>query len=206
MKRLQKWLLGAGAVLPVCLGGCFATTCVDNCASIPPGAIPAPIGTYNCKLQDTQAGKAEADDFVIYKYEWFMGGAELGPFGRYHINEIVNRLAYVPFPVIIQPHVDPQLTESRRQVIVNYLAQSGIPDPEQRVVVGFPAAEGLYGEEAEPTFERMIGGGRGGDSGRGRGGRFDQFSPFGAGFTPFGGFRGGFRGGLGGTLGGFQGY
>jgi hypothetical protein len=197
MKRLRNRLLGAALLLPTALAGCTGT-CVDNCASIPPGAIPAPIGTYNGKLQETQASKAEADDFVVYKYEWFMGGAELGPFGRYHVNEMINRLPYVPFPVIVQPHVDTELTEARRQVIVNYLAQSGIADPEQRVVVGFPNAEGLYGEEGERVFGQMVGQDRGQ---LGQGGRFGQFSPFGQGFTPFGGFRGGFRGGLGGTLG-----
>jgi hypothetical protein len=200
--RLRRWLLQAAWVLPNLAAGCLPGVHVDNCSAIPSGAIPAPVGTYNAKLQETQASKAEADDFVIYKYEWHMGGAELGPYGRYHISEIINRLPTVPFPVIVQPHVDAQLTEARRQVIVTYLARSGIPDPEQRVVVGFPTAEGLYGEEGEVIFEQMI---------LGRDDRFDggfgdrsrEFAPFGNRFSPFTGFRGGFRGGLGGGFFGF---
>jgi hypothetical protein len=202
-KILRTCLLGGGLLLPALVAGCTGGLHVDNCSSIPPGAIPAPIGTYNCKLQDTQAAKAEADDFVIYKYEWYLGGTELGPFGRYHIQEIINRLPYVPFPVIVKPHIDAELTEARRQVIVNYLAKSGIPDPEQRVIVAFPNAEGLYGDEADPIFDRMVGGDRRDQGGRGGFGDRYQFAPFGTGFGNAGGFRGGFRGGFGGGFTGF---
>jgi len=142
--------------------GCGLTTCgplsgspvgwkarVDNCSSIPPGAIPAPVGTYLHKFIDLQAAKAEADDFVIYNYEWYLGGRELGPFGRYHLNEIARRLPSVPFPVVIEPSLDYELNEARRQVIVDYLAQYGVPNPQDRVILAFPQAGGLYGDEAE---------------------------------------------------------
>jgi hypothetical protein len=202
VKVLRRCLRYGGLFLPNLLAGCIPALYVDNCSDIPAGAIPAPYGTYNTRLQATQATNAEADDFVIYKYEWHMGGAELGPYGRYHLNEIVNRLPQVPFPVIVQPHVDAHLTEARRQVVVNYLAQHGIRDADQRVLVAFPAAEGLYGEEAEIIFESMIRG-RGDGFGRGLGGVGRQFAPFGGRYSPFSGFRGGFRGGLGGGFYGF---
>src|SRR5262245_62164584 len=104
-----RWLK-AGLLLPGLLSGCATTgyhsCCVDNCATVPPGAQPAPNGTYVRRFRDLEAAKAEADDFVIYKHEWFMGGKELGPYGTYHVNEIVKRLPFVPFPVMLQAHKD----------------------------------------------------------------------------------------------------
>ena len=39
--------------------------CIDNCATIPKGAQPAPPGTYVNKFIEIQSGIAEADDFVL---------------------------------------------------------------------------------------------------------------------------------------------
>lgn len=207
LKRIAR-LWGGGLLLPGLLTGCSTTGTswwkIDNCATVPPGAQPAPVGTYVRRFNDVQAAKAEADDFVIYKFEWYQGGDELGPYGRYHINEIIKRLPFVPFPVMIQAHsVDAELNEARRCHIVNILRLSGVPEAEQRVVIGFPEAEGLYGEEAELAYLRMLQGQQA------LGGFGGAFSPFGASFnafSPFGGF-GGFGpfGGLGttGTFGSF---
>ncbi|MER3416616.1 MAG: hypothetical protein C4297_10440 [Gemmataceae bacterium] len=140
------------------LAGCHTTHpwCVDNCSDVPPGALPAPAGTYVREFQNVQAGKAEMDDFVIYKHEWYMGGKDLGPYGLYHLDQIARRLPEVPFPVMIQAHADPELNEARRQTVIAQLAMRGIQDAQERVVVGYPAAEGLYGEEAEWMYEQMI--------------------------------------------------
>src|SRR5207248_2376414 len=127
-------------------------------------------------FQNAQAGKAEADDFVFYKHEWYLGGRELGPYGRYHLNEVTKRLRHVPFPVVLQPTADRELNEIRRQLIVQYLKLNDIPDAELRVLVAFPEAEGLDGNEAERIFDATA-------AGRGRGA--------GGSVTPFGGIRGG---------------
>jgi hypothetical protein len=123
-----------------------------------PTTCPAVTGTYTRQLFDQQAAKAEADDFVIYKNEWYMGGMALGPFGSYHITEIVRRLAEVPFPVVIQPQIgDPALDLARRDVVVRALAQAGVPDAEQRVLVAYPQAEGLYADiQAQRTYLFMM--------------------------------------------------
>jgi hypothetical protein len=63
----------------------------------------------------------------------------------------------VPFPVLLQvENQDPARNEQRRAVIVAYLAQAGVHDPETRVILGYPEAEGLYGEEAPIIYNRMI--------------------------------------------------
>jgi hypothetical protein len=83
-------------------------------------------------------------------------------------------------------------------MVVYYLTLAGVPDAEDRVVLGFPEAEGLYGDEAERIYSQMI-------SGRPTGGFGAQteFGPFNNRTNPFGGFRGNFRGGLGGGFLGF---
>src|SRR6185369_8041459 len=94
--------------------------------------------------------------FTIYITEWFRGGTDLGPFGVHHLGDIVRRLPTSPFPVVLEPHLDSRLNETRRQFIVNILNNQGITDAETRVVVAYPQAEGLYGEEAERIFVDML--------------------------------------------------
>ncbi len=170
-----RWWLSLGglvstSVLPGMLTNCVAAdpscstgTCkrsflgIGRCQTIPKGAIPQPYGWFVHKWENAQCSKAEADDFVIYKHEWFKGGTELGPYGTYHIQQILKRLPGVPFPVLIQVETqDPARNEMRRMVIVNYLAQAGVPDPDTRVVLGYPEAEGLYGDEAPRIYQQMI--------------------------------------------------
>jgi hypothetical protein len=193
-RRLLAWLTRLGMTAPLFITGCASTGNwwnIDNCATIPPGAQPAPLGTYVHRFQDVQAAKAEADDFVIYKYEWRPNSPVLSPFGMYHINEIIKRLPFVPFPVMIQVNeVDGQLNEARRCAIVQALTMNGIPDAETRVILGFPEAEGLFGEEAENLYPQLI----------------SDFNPFfGAGLGGNGLFGGGFGGGIGSPFGAFNG-
>jgi len=98
-------------------------------------------------------------------------------------------LPEVPFPVLIQVDLNATLNEARRQTIVAMLTQHGVPDAEQRVVLGYPEAEGLFGEEAERIYPQML-----------RGSYGQRFTPgFRSGFGGYGGY-GGF-GGAGGTFG-----
>jgi hypothetical protein len=157
-RYVRFWPGGLGLALLLLLG-CFGNKGhweVDNCSSIPAGAMPPPNGTYMNAYIEAQAGKAEADDFVVYRHEWYLGGHELGPYGRYHIDQIIKRLPTVPFPVLVQTQMNEQIDETRRQVIVQALAAAGVPDPDHRVIVGFPQAEGLYGEEAPTIYRQML--------------------------------------------------
>src|SRR5262249_40280429 len=125
-----------------------------------------------------QAGKAESDDFVLYNHMWCKGGTDLGPLGRYQLELMAKRLPTVPFPVVIATSKDAALDQARREVVVAQLAAWGFTDP-TRVVVAYPIAEGLYGDEAYRIADAYLG-------------------------LPGGGFGGGLLGGgLGGGLGGF---
>jgi hypothetical protein len=211
--RLVRGALPLAAVVTLCVlgGGCAdkcggkrCETCdekagllgVDRCADIRKGAIPQPTGTVACQWQNTHAEQAEQDDLVIYEHEWREGGKKLGPFGQKHIEQIVRKLTNSPHQVIIEPHfdvdknrVDAELNEARRRGVVVALAERGVADAEERVVVAWPKAEGLYGEEAVGVgIDRT-------SSGTGRGGTVTRGSAgLGAGF--FGG--GAFLGGIGG--------
>src|SRR5262249_13064514 len=91
---------------------------------------------------EAMATRAEADDFVIYKHEWYMGGVVPGPYGVYHLGTIARRLDRVPFPVIIQPVGIAEIDKARVRVVVDYLTQHGIKDAEQGVCPAYPEEEG----------------------------------------------------------------
>jgi hypothetical protein len=143
--------------------------CPEGCPRFPPGAIPRPAGAYLRQWQAVQVAKANLDDFVLYGNEWYNGGSYPGPAGRRHLMQIAKRLASGPFPVVIEPDLLPEKDEARRKFVVGYLAQYGFRDAHLRVVVDFPIAEGLNGDEASRAYLRMISGGQGG-GGLGAGG------------------------------------
>jgi hypothetical protein len=155
----------------------------DNCAGVPKGAQPAPLGTYVNKFIQIQESKAEMDDFVFYKHMWFRGGTDLGPLGRYQLDMMTARLRNVPFPVVVETSMNEKLDERRRDVIIALLKMRGYDDP-SRVVIAFSIAEGLYGDEAPRIYSGLIGlnsYGGGGLFGNGFG-----FGGFGGGFGRFG--------------------
>jgi hypothetical protein len=148
------FLLGLLAV------GVPAVSAQDGCYCRPrhfqPALSPEPLGSFVHRFQAVQAGKAEASDFEIYLDEWYQGGKTLGPYGQYHVNQIAQRLPTVPFAVKVQPCNDSVLNETRRMVVVTALLNLGITDADTRVVLAYPQAEGLRGEEAELVYFRSI--------------------------------------------------
>jgi hypothetical protein len=140
---------------------------IDNCAQIPRRAQPAPSGTYVNRWFFLQDQKAELDDFVIYLNMWFRGGTELGPMGRYYLDMIANRMGRHPMPIVIETSHDDRLDDARREVLITLLERRGLKDP-TRVIVAYPIAEGLLGEEA-PRIAAfyLYGGGYGGYGGLG---------------------------------------
>ena len=145
----------------------------DKCATITPGALPQPNGWHANRIFDLQAAKAEQDDFVIYLHEWYEGGTQLGPYGQYHLIQIIGRLQHESWPtwvpVLIQTSASGELDETRRMLIVEALATAEIGDAETRVTVGYPRAEGLDGNETERIYLQSLqyqGAGQNGGLGR----------------------------------------
>ncbi len=210
VSRLSACLLGAALAWPGAAqadwlfkkkdycGDCYGGHCknrsikqpfpkIDNCAQIPPGAQPAPPGTYVNRFIQVQQATAETDDFVLYRHMWYRGGSELGPLGRYQLDLISRRLQDTPFPVVIATAKNDALDEARRDVVVSLLKARGYTD-ETRVIVAYPIAEGLLGDEAPRIQQGILFGGFFNDQGGLFGGGF--------GFGGLGGF-GGFGGGFG---------
>ena len=174
------------------------------CATIPPGAIPYPLGTSTRAWEDGMAERAAEDQFVVYQHEWYMGGLTLGPYGSVHLKRIAALLPQRPVRVVLQPEPSPELNEGRRLLLVHLLLSEGVADADQRVVIDFPRAEGMTAIEAARIYSRGISG-YGGAGGNGINAGFgNPLQPTLGGLTPIGGgFQGGFRGGL---NGGFTGY
>jgi len=185
----------AGLSLVACLAMSLLTSCRHNqspcgpagCEDIPKGAVPQALGTAACLWQPEQAGRAEQDDFVIYRYQWRGESPELSPFGQRHVKVIAKRLPDVPFPVVVEPSGDDELDQKRVAWVSMRLAELQPGFASNRVILGRGIAEGLDAAEAGTVSQGYLGG-----AGAGRGA-----SSFG------GGFRGSFRGALGGGLSAF---
>ena len=135
-----------------------------TCNDITPGAIPQPNGTYACQWAHAEKARADQDKFVIYQYEWSADGTKLTPSGQGHVAQIAQGLCQTPFPVVIEPSSDRRVDESRRTAVLEALASSGNPVPPDRVILGRPEAEGLYGQEAPGIARGMFSTQTGGQS------------------------------------------
>jgi hypothetical protein len=205
----KRWLPPLGASCALSLGllsGCYPDTeVVSGDVRGSSVLMPEPNGAFVHKMEEVQTGKAQASQYVFFLDEWYQGGTVLGPYGTYHLQHIVPKLPHVPYPVVIQPAPDAALNETRRRVIVAALVRAGIAEADQRVIVAFPDAEGLYGEEAPHIYYDMLRpktgayglnglyGGYGGYGGYGAYGAYGGFNAFtrpglgfGPGINPFG--------------------
>jgi hypothetical protein len=124
------------------------------------GVLPAPNGFFTHQIFEAQAEKAEATDFVVTLDEWTLDGVELGPHGQRHLAAMARRLTVGPgpvnYPVVLEPGCDPAVNDTRRQVLVTLLARNGVADADQRVIIAYPQAEYLYGDQAEYTYWGLI--------------------------------------------------
>jgi hypothetical protein len=189
MKRLARKIpvLAAASISLLALAGCSGVgqnLKRDKCADIPPGALPDPPGAHLSRFDAIQKSNAEAISYAIFVHEWYMGGNQLGPYGEYHLQQVARLLPSVPYPVMVQPTLDPALNELRRAVVVARLQRAGVTDAEARVRVEYPEAEGLFGEEATPIFRQML---RPSQQGAQNSGLAGTYLPTGAGGAAFSG-------------------
>jgi hypothetical protein len=171
-----------------------------NCPRLPPGAMPAPYGTFMREWETRQVLKAQVDRFAIYRIEWLEGSAVPGPYGGVHLDQIARRLPHCPFTVVVQPEPNEALNRARRMQVVAYLESHGIADAAERVVIGLPQAEGLFGIESIRVYRGLLlgGFGMGGGGLGGGGGGYGGGGLGGGGLGLGGGMMGGMMGGFGG--------
>jgi len=202
-----RWVVGVLGLIAVTFGcKSQSSQCADGrCATLEPGAIPRPPGAYACQWQTAQVARASEDKFVIYENEWYLGGKELGPAGQQHIARLAAEMSSAGPPVVLQSHFDAknnapdyQLNDARRQAVVQQLLIRAVPDPDSRVIIGVPQAEGLYGPEAALIGAQVLQGGTRSGIGSGAGGTSTGGGSAVGGFgTTTGGGVGGGGGGMG---------
>ncbi|TWT34620.1 hypothetical protein [Blastopirellula retiformator] len=189
------------AVLALSLVGCCCDRCGKwswghCCDDFPSGAIAQPLGSYTCSWQKSQAELANQENYVIFRREWVGDSLELSQGGKRHLGEVLPAVMEAGQVLVVEETADSELDARRRDHLVIVLAKMEIPEPDQRVVIGYPLGEGLYGFNA-PAIRSGIQGGRGTGGSRFGGANSGLGGGFGGGFT---------SGGVGGGYGGFGGY
>lgn len=137
---------------------------------------PFPLGAVSDVFWETQQTNAEAADFIFYDHEFRGDTAELAPGAKRHLESVALRLEHVPFPVVIEQsrhNRQPELDQSRRNMIVEQLVRMGVPNVESRVVIAPAFMEGLHADEAAGAYFSLYneGGSFGGGTSRRFGGR-----------------------------------
>lgn len=174
------------AVLAAGLVGC------QNGPPIEP-APPLMLGASIDELNRVQEENAEAAKYVIYQHEFEPNfvkeanqydGWRLNEDGEDHVKQIAaNLLRGDDLPVVVERsrtsvdprtnylypvHLNEDLDEKRRRVIVASLSALGVQDADSRVVVAPAFSEGLTSGEAAAAYQRSTySGSRGGGMGMG---------------------------------------
>lgn len=180
----------------------FLTGCSELHWAHDPLDRAAPNGSISRAVWADQERRAEASKFVIPTSEFKLRSTRLNLAGEDHVKQIAAVMQQgTEFPVVVERsmndnsqgkykypvHPNPELDDSRREVIVAALQRLGVTDAEDRVVVAPAFAEPGLGTEAEAAFQRGIIGNRssgsfgGGFGGFGGGGVFGGGGNFGGG-------------------------
>ena len=167
-------LIAAGSMASVMLTGCSCShswfgSDHPSCNDVAPGSLPDPCGLSVQRYEAIQKKNAELVSYAIFTNEWYMGDRTLGPYGEHHVQQLAKLLPTVPFDVVIQPSVDQEMNEIRRQFVVGRLLQGGVLDAERRVRVEYMDADRIYGQEAPSIFYQMLRSNQSGSQGQGAG-------------------------------------
>ena len=166
MKLLHRhvWTRITIFALPM-MAGCQ----VDECASIPKGAIPPPAGHHIHLWQQAQTASAAADQGVFYQNEFLAKSAKLSSSGEMHMAKLIHQSLAAAIPILVEASKDPMLDEARRQQLGTTFAEVGVNLQQEQISVGKPAARGLDGFRAQQAVRSSMGNGGGGAGGGGQG-------------------------------------
>ena len=181
----------------------FATGCHQTASMFYQPPTPAQmLGQSVDQFNEVQERNAEAAKFTIYVHEFdenfsedgkSYGGVRLTEDGEDHVRQIASAIrGGAHFPVVIERgwtstrggtawnypvHLNAELDNRRREVVVRALAHMGIADAAQRVSVAPALVHPLSGVEGENAYRRSLNsgqnqqcGGLGGGGGGGGGG------------------------------------
>jgi hypothetical protein len=114
---------------------------------------PRPFGSYARFAAGSQIENGLSAQLVLYRMDFVardgLPTAELNPSGRARLEKVLGLVMTGACPLVIElDERNPELNAARRAHVVGQLQQFVAGFPEERVVVGRPAARGLAAEEA----------------------------------------------------------
>lgn len=174
--------------------GCFMLTtiymtgCIDMNGARKSNTQSSPLGSISDSIWTNQEQNGEASEFVVYAHEFELRGGRLTLDGEDHLQNIATRLLEGTESVVVVErsmngnragrfnypvNADPELDDLRRRVVVSVLAELGISNSDEIVVVAPVFSAPLSSQEAETAYYRMFGNSNSGNSfGSGTGGAF----------------------------------
>jgi hypothetical protein len=98
---------------------------------------------------------------ALYRYDFYQGILDdpfkLNQHGRKRLQKTTEMLQRNVYPLVIeQTPGNPALDAARREYVLNLLAESDFPVPEEWVVIGEPKSLGFSGEEALLTYQKLL--------------------------------------------------
>lgn len=145
----MKWLVRTHWML---IGGCLALFgCrhyqgilgVDQCAEIPNGAVPRPVGTSLAAWQQTQVAAAFPDQGVFYQADFVGTTDQLGPAAEKHVARLVQQGVIGKVPIVVEPSGDSARDAARALSLGRAFAQAGLDLPAEQIQIAYPPAIGL---------------------------------------------------------------
>jgi hypothetical protein len=113
------------------LSGCSSNGIlgVDQCATVPSGAIPEPVGNKLCNWEIAQAVSAYADQLVFYKCDFVGHTADLSPSAKDRISSLAQLSATdtSSLPWVLEPSGSPELDQVRLDGVAFQLESLGLP-------------------------------------------------------------------------------
>jgi hypothetical protein len=101
-----------------------------------------------------------AAQLVLYQFDFFEADfgdpAVLTPTGRRRLAKFTNLLLMGTVPLVIEESADPDVDAARkRHVLAQLETLTQIEFPEERIVIGYPTARGLAGDEAQVIYDNL---------------------------------------------------
>jgi hypothetical protein len=111
---------------------------------------PRPLGAALYDHGRTMVANGAAARLTLFDYDFVQGSNRLNARGREQLAKAAAQLVASPYPLIIEKIARaPGLAESRRDFVLNELAEGSTPIDPARVLVGLPTPGGLSGIEAQ---------------------------------------------------------
>ncbi len=115
----------------------------------PEDFVPRPLGASVYDHGRTMVANGEAARLVLFDYDFYPGTDRLKPRGLDQLAKHAGRLAEGPFPLLIEPTLDPGLAQSRRIAVLSEAAARSFSIAPERVLIGRPNSTGLSGIDAQ---------------------------------------------------------